>query len=115
MQYWTVRTELSYVDGLLLYRNRYRGRHYSGHQGNVKCRERVLTSVWWPGVLQQLEDFIKTCPECLQTASVTREPLLQTPWPNHPWERVGADLYQFKGSVYLGWLITSLGILSFRK
>ena len=111
MQYWTVRTELSYVDGLLLYRNRIvvpkklqretLQKIHSGHQGIVKCHERVLTSVWWPGVLQQLEDFIKTCPECLQTASLTREPLLQTPLPNHPWERVGADLYQFKGSVYL--------------
>ena len=111
MQYWTVGTELLYVDGLLLYRNRIvvpkklqretLQKIHSGHQGIFKCCERVLTSVWWPGVLQQLKDFIKTCVECLQTASLTREPLLQTPLPNHPWERVGADLYQFKGSVNL--------------
>ena len=72
MQYWTVRTELSYVDGLLLYRNRIvipkklqretLKKIHSGHQGIVKCRERVLTSVWWPGVLQQLEDFHQDVP-----------------------------------------------------
>ena len=49
MQCWTVRTELLYVDGLLLYQNQIvvpkklqretLHKVHSGHQGIVKCRE----------------------------------------------------------------------------
>ena len=109
--YWTVRTELSYINKLLLYRNRIvvpkdlqkvtLEKIHQGHQGISKCHERVLTAVWWPGVFKDLDCFIKKCPQCTQTTPLTSEPLLPTTLPSHPWERVAADLCQLKGSVYL--------------
>ncbi|XP_011410334.1 PREDICTED: uncharacterized protein K02A2.6-like [Amphimedon queenslandica] len=109
--YWTVRAELSYIDNLLLYRNRIvipKGlqditlhKIHQGHQGISKCYERVVTAVWWPGVIKDMEAFIKSCPQCSQRTPLTCEPLLPTTLPNHPWERVAADLCQLKGSVYL--------------
>ena len=84
--YWIVRTELSYVDKLLLYRNRIvvprslqevtLKKIHQGHQGISKCRERVCTAVWWPGVHTQVEEFIKGCPHAV-AASL---PL----WPQNP-------------------------------
>lgn len=109
--YWTVRTELTVVDNLLLYRNRIvvpkslqtetLRKIHQGHQGIVKCRERVASAVWWPGVSTQLEEFVKACPICLKTAVLPKEPLLQTPLPSRPWERIAADLCELKGSDYL--------------
>jgi hypothetical protein len=34
-------------------------RVHDGHQGIVKCRERVRSSVWWLGLSSQLEDVVK--------------------------------------------------------
>ena len=33
--------------------------------------------------------------------SQPQKPLLTTPLPKHPWERVAADLFQLNGSTYL--------------
>ena len=44
---------------------------------------------------------MQKCPECIKLAPNPREPLLSTPLPKHPWERVAADLFQFNGSTYL--------------
>ena len=109
--YWTVRTELSYINGLLLFRNRIvipkslqrmtLQKIHQGHQGISKCYERVLTAVWWPGVFKELEAFVRTCPQCCRTTPLTSEPLLPTTLPNYPWQKVAVDLCQLKGSVYL--------------
>lgn len=48
-----------------------------------------------------LEAFIHSCPECVKSATPSREPLLVTPLPQHPWERVGADLFELGGTTYL--------------
>ena len=100
--YWTVRTELSYINGLLLFRNRIvipkslqrmtLQKIQQGHQGISKCYERVLTAVWWPGVFKELEAFVRTCPQCCRTTPLTSEPLLPTTLPNYPWQKVAVDL-----------------------
>ena len=69
---------------------------HAGHQGIQRCRLKVATSVWWPGVSKEVEQFIKSCPVCQKTSPHT-EPLLQ---PSHPWEKVAADLFQLKGKSY---------------
>ena len=58
---------------------------HQGHQGFQKCRSRVSTSVWWLGVMQDLEKFIKECPTCQQTIPPQREPLLPTLLPGRSW------------------------------
>lgn len=49
----------------------------------------------------QLEAFVKACPTCLKTEVLPKEPLLQTPLPSRPWERIAADLCELNGSNYL--------------
>ena len=111
LPYWSVRSEISLADDLLLYHNRiivpkelqldtWHKIHH-GHQGIVRCRHRISSAVWWPGVMKRVEELLKKCPECLKTTSPPREPLMQTLLPSHPWERVAADLCHWKGSTYL--------------
>jgi len=109
--YWTVRGNLTLHNELLLYGGRIVVpkqlqaetllKIHTGHQGIVRCRLRTVTSVWWPGISKDVENFIQRCPECVKSAPNPREPLLTTPLPKHPWERVAADLFQLNGSTYL--------------
>ena len=109
--YWPVRGELTLNDDLLLRGHRIvvpqslqketLQRIHSGHQGITKCSLRVTSAVWWPGVKWQLEDLIHKCPECSKTAQAPRQPLICTPLPQHPWEKVASDLFEMDGKTYL--------------
>ena len=71
---------------------------HAGHQGIVRCHLRVTSSVWWPGILKDVESYIKKCPEYVK---MTPNPLLTTPLPKHPWKKVATDLFQHNGSTYM--------------
>ena len=110
-RYFTVKDHLSVADNLLLYGNRIivphsmrdeiLGKVHAGHQGIQRCHLRLATSVWWPGVSKEIEQFIKSCPVCMKNTRPHTEPLLQPALPRHPWEKVAADLFQLKGKSYL--------------
>ena len=105
--YWTIRNELSICEGLLLRDNRIvvpttmqtdvLQRLHDGHQGLVKCNLRARNSVWWPGI----KTTIQQCHTCSKTFQARSEPLLPSQLPLHPWEKVGLDLFQLKGTTYL--------------
>lgn len=109
--YRLVQSELTCLHGLLMYRNRIvvpeslrretLEKIHQGHQGVVRCKLRAGESVWWPGVNRDVEKYIKECPQCAKSLSPSKEPLMSTPLPSHPWERVAADLFQLKGLSYL--------------
>ena len=71
------------------------------HLGVTKCRERARQSVWWPGMSKQLEDFVLSCSVCCKERTQRAEPLIPTPFPDLPWQRVGTDLFEWKGSSHL--------------
>ena len=48
-----------------------------------------------------MESFVQSCPICQKTTPPTREPLINTPLPHFPWERIAGDLFELKGSTYL--------------
>jgi len=109
--YWGAQHKLSVADGILLYGSRivvpYSMQEstikkiHAGHLGLQKCLQRAEISVWWPGVTGQLRQHIQNCRECREHAVQRKEPLIPTPLPTHPWEEVGADLFQLKGTTYL--------------
>ena len=109
--YWDVQGELTVGDGLLLRGHRIvvpkalqketLGKLHSGHQGMVRCRLRAKSSVWWPGLNKQLTDFVHNCPACAQMARPKKEPLLPTPLPDYPWQRIATDLFTLSGNDYL--------------
>ncbi|CAM1332833.1 Uncharacterised protein r2_g4209 [Pycnogonum litorale] len=71
-------------------------RPHDGHLGIVKCRERAKISVWWPGLSKELEGVIKSCVKCLKSSHDQAEPLITTPLPDRPWQKIGGDLKEIK-------------------
>lgn len=109
--YYSVSAELSIVDDLLLKGSRLvvpaslrkdvMQRIHEGHQGMVKCLDRVRMSVWWPNVNSEVKDFIARCNTCCLEKVNKSEPMMATSFPDRPWQVVGTDLFKFKGSDYL--------------
>lgn len=107
-----VRSELSVVKGILVrarrivvpqsLRSEILEKIHSGHQGITKCRARANETVWWPGLSKSIESLVARCAVCqTKRSSQSREPLKSTPMPDRPWQKVGADLFDFRGKTYI--------------
>lgn len=109
--YWTEKDNITLAGELLLrgqrlvipqsLRQEILDQLHSGHQGIVKCRARARQSVWWPGLSVQINQLVENCNTCSQHRAEYREPLLTTPVPKRPWQRVGTDLFFWEKESYL--------------
>ena len=101
--FWRDRGSFSLCKGLLLYGGRIvvpdslrkmtLKKIHKGHQGIQRCRLRARCSVWWPGMMAQIKDLVERCPVCVRNFMPRHEPLMSTPLPEYPWERVASDLF----------------------
>ena len=99
------------ADGLLLYNDRIvipsdhqadiLAHLHAGHQGIAKTRRLAQQSVWWPTINKDIEVFVKSCYQCLTTRSQHPEPLLPSPLPDLPWQRLAADFFQLGNRSHL--------------
>ena len=109
--YWNLRNELHIHDGLLLRGSRIvipptmraEVLHtlHGSHQGVSKCRERAKQAVWWPGISTQIEALVANCVTCARERRNPAEPLVYTPFPAYPWQKVAMDLFEWRGRPYL--------------
>ncbi|KAI2646921.1 hypothetical protein H4Q32_027367 [Labeo rohita] len=77
-------------------------RIHQGHQGLTKCRERYRGAVWWPGIASDVKRLVSSCKHCnIHKPSQNKEPLITTPLPDLPWQKLAADLCEFKSRHYL--------------
>ena len=99
----SVRSELSECDGVIL-----RGKRifippnlqdqilklaHEGHQGIVKCKQRLRSKVWWVGMDKDIESLCKTCELCqLVSAYNPPAPIVTTEMPKRPWQYCSTDL-----------------------
>ena len=74
---------------------------HEGHQGITKCRERARQSVWWPGLSKHIEELVQRCPTCCKEQIHRAEPLLTTPLPTLPWQKVAMDIFEWEKCSYL--------------
>jgi len=109
--YRNVAVELTEEDGIVLRGNRLvipRELHsemleslYTGHLGISKCRERARQTMWWPGMSTDIKEMISKCDICNVNKPQRIEPLITSQFPELPWQKLGTDLFTWKGSNYL--------------
>ena len=99
--------------GLILYRSRIvippplrkemlRRIHDEGHLSLSKCRERLQSTIWWPGIATDLKKWIERCDFCQINRRKNRaEPMIPSDLPERPWMKIGIDLFEFQGNMFL--------------
>ena len=109
--YFENRAFITICNNLLAYQNRVimpqtarlealRSLH-EGHLGLTKCTERARASMWWPRMSYDIEEMVKNCRVCKESAPTVKEPLLPTATPSRPWQIVGTDLFYHNRNTYL--------------
>ena len=110
--YWTFRCDLVIEDGLILkgggiiipeiLRGQILDALHTGHQGETKCLLLARESVFWPGITNDIKQLVKDCDTCNKyQAEQPKLPLMQPDLPTRPWEKLGTDIFEFKGLKYL--------------
>ncbi|KAJ8386065.1 hypothetical protein AAFF_G00177540 [Aldrovandia affinis] len=110
--YSATRAALSAEDGLLLYRDRIAipaslreevlEQIHRGHQELTKSREHAKMSVWWPDIGADINRKVTTYTFCsIHKATQRKEPLITTPLPPGPWQKLAADVCELNGKSYL--------------
>jgi hypothetical protein len=72
-----------------------------GHLGVDKCRAKARASIWWPRISADIERHVTSCQTCLHWAGDHAEPLISTPLPELPWQKVATDLFELDGKHYI--------------
>ena len=76
---------------------------HEGHPGMTKMKSLARLHVWWLGIDEQIEQFVKTCEACSQNAlDPVKVPLHQWELPAQPWQRIHVDFAgPFKNKMWL--------------
>ena len=109
--YWNFREELHVAEGLVFktdrvvvpsdLREEMLTRIHSGHQGQERCKLRARQSLYWPGMNNDIVQFVEKCEPCLMyTRSRKREPLQPHAVPDAPWQKIAVDVFQCAGKSY---------------
>jgi hypothetical protein len=72
------------------------------HLGIEASERRARELMYWPGINNDIERMVKTCEVCNSNKKQQqKEPLQPDPVPNRPFQRIGADLFEFEQQQYL--------------
>ena len=109
--YWQCKGEITVQQGILMKTDRViipsalrlevLDKIHTGHQGIKKFRERAKRKVWWPGLSIQIEELVKECRTCINTRRNHAEPMIPSRLPERPWQKVGTDLFHWKGQKFV--------------
>ena len=67
---------------------------YGGHLGVNKTVERLQRVFWWPSMVQDIQDYVKSCHHCQRARHATQRPAglsLPIDPPTEPWQKVHID------------------------
>ena len=110
-EYMPIFHELTIVENILLrgtkiiipssMRKEMLRRIHQGHQGISKCQRLARDALWWPRVNQEIENMVNNCESCSKFQVPRAEPMISTKTPSYPWQKIGADFFEWKGTTYL--------------
>lgn len=106
--YYNINYELYESNGLLFKKNcvvvRKRLRkemlnklHFSD-MGVEKTKSWARDILYWPGMNNDIENLISNCSVCKNNS---KESLHPHDIPNQPWEKIGTDIFHYKGNNYI--------------
>ena len=76
-------------------------RIHQGHQGIVKCQRLARDALWWPRINQEIENMVNNCESCSKHQVTRAEPMLSSKTPSYPWQKIGADFFEWNNTTYL--------------
>ena len=102
--YWTFRDKLSVDNGIIIKGDRLvipqsmweelLAILHTGHLGMEKTKLKARSSVYWPGINQDIYSLVQECKVCQEHQRNTkREPLLQHEIPPRPWHTIESDMF----------------------
>jgi transposase InsO family protein len=83
----------------------YHDDQFAGHWGIEKTKELLERKFYWPGLAQDIREYIITCPTCQNTAIPRHKPygkLEPLPVPSRPWAEVSLDFITQLPVSYIG-------------
>lgn len=110
--YYDVRHDISHQDGILCKGERViipralrpdiKMRLHAAHLGHDSMMRRARNTVYWPGMCSEIKTMAETCEICQNAkAANQKEPLNQHDDGETPWNKVGMDLFEIQGRMYL--------------
>ena len=110
--YYSLRENLSTIDGVILYRDRILVPEalrpnvltnlHAAHQGVSNMLSRAESSTFWPGITKEIQDIRSRCAQCNQNApSNPSAPPTPPTLPAYPFQCICADFFSQGGTYYL--------------
>ncbi|XP_044169214.1 uncharacterized protein K02A2.6-like [Acropora millepora] len=110
-EYWNFREDLRVENGLILKVHRLLVPSnlrpqmlqiiHQGHLDAERCNLKARDCVFWP-VISKDNEMAANCPTCMQFSKCqSKEPLHPHNVPSFPWQKLGTDLFYYKGAQYL--------------
>ena len=76
-------------------------RIHASHIGINGCIRRAREAVYFPGITTAIKQMVSSCPVSVRFQTETqKEPLMPHSTPTRPWEKVGIDIFTFRGQDY---------------
>ena len=76
-------------------------RIHEGHQGITKCQRLARDALWWPRINQEIENMVSNCESCSKHQVPRAEPMINAETPSYPWQKIGADFFEWNNTTYL--------------
>ncbi|XP_022797523.1 uncharacterized protein K02A2.6-like [Stylophora pistillata] len=111
-EYFKVKDELATQDDIIFkgpkcvipksLRPKIKEKLHRSHIGIQGCLRRAREVVYWPNMNREVTEFISKCETCNTFQSAQqKEPLICYEIPQHPWEKIGCDIFTFNNQDYL--------------
>ena len=71
----------------------YHDHHLSGHQGVERTYQQIRQKFWWPNMMQDVQQHIRTCDKCQKRQGNQEHiPLAPVRTPTEPFQHIGIDI-----------------------
>ncbi|GBM56138.1 Retrovirus-related Pol polyprotein from transposon 17.6 [Araneus ventricosus] len=86
---------------------------HTSHRGIVSCKIKAKEYFYWPGINNDVDNFIRKCDLCKEYQR--NNCLINHPIPDRPWEKVGCDFFELRCKHYLLIIDYFRNMLSYNK